>query len=152
MRKTKDALVVEEVQGTRVVVKGKSLLNLASFDFLGLAGRPEVKDAARAALNKYGCGSCGPRGFYGSIDVHVRAEHAMAKFMGAEEAMVKRCPTIRASGRGLRRAFWAKWSSRHLPPHLPEASGGIASSVEESVREVEHEKPEANQKKRQSNH
>jgi len=82
-----DALVVEEVQGTRVVVKGKSLLNLASFDFLGLAGRPEVKDAARAALNKYGCGSCGPRGFYGSIDVHVRAEHAMAKFMGAEEAI-----------------------------------------------------------------
>ncbi|GAB5036569.1 serine palmitoyltransferase 1 [Nannochloropsis oceanica] len=82
-----EALVIEEMQGTRVVVKEKILLNLASFDFLGLAGRPEVKDAARAALNKYGCGSCGPRGFYGSIDVHVGAEQAMAKFMGAEEAI-----------------------------------------------------------------
>ncbi len=82
-----EALVVDEMMGSRVVVNGKNLLNLASFDFLGFGGRDEVKDAARAALNKYGCGSCGPRGFYGSIDVHVGAEVAMAKFMGAEEAI-----------------------------------------------------------------
>lgn len=81
------ALVVEEVDGTRVVVNGKKMINMASFDFLGLAGRGEVKEAARAALNKYGCGSCGPRGFYGSIDVHVMAEQAMAAFLGAEEAI-----------------------------------------------------------------
>lgn len=31
-----------------------------------------MKDAARAALEKYGCGSCGPRGFYGTIDVHIQ--------------------------------------------------------------------------------
>jgi serine palmitoyltransferase len=80
-------LVVDEMKGNRVVVQGKSLLNLASFDFLGLGSREEVKDAARAALNKYGCGSCGPRGFYGSIDMHVFAEQEMAKFMGAEEAI-----------------------------------------------------------------
>ncbi|KAH8055851.1 serine palmitoyltransferase [Aureococcus anophagefferens] len=44
------------------------LLNCASFDFLGMSGAREVRDAAAAALTKYGCGSCGPRGFYGSID------------------------------------------------------------------------------------
>jgi hypothetical protein len=35
----------------------------------------QVKEAALAALNKYGCGSCGPRGFYGTIDVHVQVRH-----------------------------------------------------------------------------
>jgi serine palmitoyltransferase len=41
---------------------------------LGLLGEKDMEDAALAALKKYGCGSCGPRGFYGSIDVHVELE------------------------------------------------------------------------------
>eukprot|EP00606_Chrysophyceae_sp_TOSAG23-5_P001236 GSChrysophyteH2.ASY1.ANO1.1704.1 assembled CDS len=44
------------------------VLNLGSFDFLGLSSVPTVKTNIRGALNKYGCGSCGPRGFYGTID------------------------------------------------------------------------------------
>ena len=80
-------LVVDAMEGSTVHVGKKRLVNFAGFDFLGLGGRPEVKEAARAALNKYGCGSCGPRGFYGTIDVHVEAEEAVARFMGAEEAI-----------------------------------------------------------------
>ena len=33
---------------------------------------------------KYGVGSCGPRGFYGTIDVHLELEEALAKFVGTE--------------------------------------------------------------------
>lgn len=80
-------LVVDAMEGSTVQVGKKRLVNFAGFDFLGLGGRPEVKEAARAALDKYGCGSCGPRGFYGTIDVHVEAEEAVARFMGAEEAI-----------------------------------------------------------------
>ena len=75
------------MEGATLTVGKKRLVNLAGYDFLGLGGRGEVKDAARAALNKYGCGSCGPRGFYGTIDTHVEAEEAVARFMGAEEAI-----------------------------------------------------------------
>ena len=46
---------------------GVEALNLVSFNFLGLAGHPEVKAACAAAIRKYGVGSCGPRGFYGTI-------------------------------------------------------------------------------------
>ena len=59
-----------------------SLINLSTFDFLGLAQHPDVKGVAQQALEKYGCGSCGPRGFYGTIDLHLSFEKAMAKFMG----------------------------------------------------------------------
>jgi serine palmitoyltransferase len=42
-------------------------LNLASFDFLGLLNRESIKEKAIEALRKYGVGTCGPRGFYGTI-------------------------------------------------------------------------------------
>ena len=57
---------------------------MSSFDFLGLSNSKETKDAARLALEKYGCGSCGPRGFYGTIDQHLKIEEEVAKFLGTE--------------------------------------------------------------------
>jgi serine palmitoyltransferase len=33
-------------------------------------------------------GSCGPRGFYGTVDVHLDLEEKLAKFMDMEEAVV----------------------------------------------------------------
>jgi len=67
-------------------VKGQ-VLNLSSSDYLGLSAFDSVHDSIQSALTKYGCGSCGPRGFYGTIDVHLEFEAAIAKFMGTEEAI-----------------------------------------------------------------
>lgn len=36
-------------------------------------------------------GSCGPRGFYGTFDVHLDLEKALAAFMGQEEGIIYRC-------------------------------------------------------------
>ncbi|CAI5493657.1 unnamed protein product [Closterium sp. Naga37s-1] len=66
------------------VADGRKMLNLASMNFLGLIGNTHVQDAATAALHKYGVGSCGPRGFYGTIDVHLDLEERIAAFMGVE--------------------------------------------------------------------
>jgi serine palmitoyltransferase len=55
---------------------------LSSFDFLGLGQMPNIKDTSRSALEFYGCGSCGPRGFYGTMDLHLKFETEIAKFMG----------------------------------------------------------------------
>lgn len=68
--------------------KSQTVLNFATHDFLSMSANPIVKEASRAALNKYGCGSCGPRGFYGTIDVHLELEAAMAKFTGTEGAIM----------------------------------------------------------------
>ncbi len=39
-------------------------------------------------MNKYGVGSCGPRGFYGTIDVHLDIEEELAAFFGTEAAII----------------------------------------------------------------
>ena len=45
------------------------------------------EDAAKT-INKYGLGSCGPRGFYGTIDVHLTLEQKIATFMGTQESII----------------------------------------------------------------
>ncbi|KIK96087.1 hypothetical protein PAXRUDRAFT_826362 [Paxillus rubicundulus Ve08.2h10] len=67
---------------------GKTVLNLASFNFVGLAGSEHIKEKAIETLRKYGLGSCGPPGFYGTIDVHLDLERAIAKFLGAESSIL----------------------------------------------------------------
>ena len=44
------------------------MVNMGSFNFLGFADNDQAKQVAVETLNKYGCGTCGPRGFYGTID------------------------------------------------------------------------------------
>ena len=62
-------------------------LNCGAFDFLAMGSSTKVREAAQAALTKYGCGSCGPRGFYGSIDVHEQLEARVASFSNTKQAI-----------------------------------------------------------------
>lgn len=81
--------IVEGTPGTHIKLQGfaKPLVNLATFDFLGMGSRPELKEVAVKALTKYGCGSCGPRGFYGTIDVHEILEKDIAQMMGTTDSI-----------------------------------------------------------------
>lgn len=45
----------------------KIIANLASYNFTGLAGKEVIKERAIETLRKYGLGSCGPPGFYGTL-------------------------------------------------------------------------------------
>ncbi|XP_053323823.1 serine palmitoyltransferase 1 [Spea bombifrons] len=72
----------------KIVVNGTECVNFASFNFLGLLDNERVKSAALASLRKYGVGTCGPRGFYGTFDVHLELEDRLAKFMRTEEAII----------------------------------------------------------------
>ena len=51
----------------KLLSNGKTVTNLASFNFAGLAGNETIKERAVTTLRKYGLGSCGPPGFYGTI-------------------------------------------------------------------------------------
>lgn len=51
----------------KLLSSGKSVINLASFNFVGLAGNEQIKEKAIETLRKYGLGSCGPPGFYGTV-------------------------------------------------------------------------------------
>ncbi|KAH9052200.1 serine palmitoyltransferase [Lactarius vividus] len=64
------------------------VLNLASYNFTGLAGNETIKERAIETLRKYGVGSCGPPGFYGTIDVHMDLERDIADFLGTEASIL----------------------------------------------------------------
>mmetsp|Transcript_49732 Transcript_49732/g.120553 ORF Transcript_49732/g.120553 Transcript_49732/m.120553 type:complete len:650 (-) Transcript_49732:166-2115(-) len=71
--------------GTGVELK---VLNFCNFDFLGFQTSDTIRDASTKALNKYGCGSCGPRGFYGTIDTHLQLEQSIANFTHTDNAIM----------------------------------------------------------------
>ena len=86
----------------------KQVLNLASYNFTGLAGNETIKVRGIKTLRKYGVGSCGPPGFYGTIgacfslllmapwideqfrfaDVHMDLGRDIADFLGTEASIL----------------------------------------------------------------
>ncbi|BFG05680.1 serine palmitoyltransferase 1 [Drosophila madeirensis] len=80
--------VVTSKVGKRINVDGHDCLNLGSHNYLGLLEDQDILEEACKSLRKYGVGSCGPRGFYGTMDVHLELEERIAKFMDLEEAIV----------------------------------------------------------------
>lgn len=53
--------------GKYLIVNDKKCLNLATHNYLGLAEDRDCIDEAVKAVKKYGVGSCGPRGFFGTV-------------------------------------------------------------------------------------
>ncbi|OVA20458.1 Aminotransferase [Macleaya cordata] len=80
--------ILESAAGPHTVIKGKEVVNFASANYLGLIGHEKLIESCTDALDKYGVGSCGPRGFYGTIDVHLDCESKIAKFLGTPDSIL----------------------------------------------------------------
>ncbi|KAK1273044.1 Long chain base biosynthesis protein 1b [Acorus gramineus] len=80
--------VLESAAGPHTVIDGREVVNFASANYLGLIGHEKIIDSCTGALEKYGVGSCGPRGFYGTIDVHLDCEAKIAKFLGTPDSIL----------------------------------------------------------------
>lgn len=64
---------------------GKQAINLASANFAGLAANEQINDKAVQALRRYGVGSCGPAGFYGTFgELAHRDETEMTVLLGMQ--------------------------------------------------------------------
>jgi glycine C-acetyltransferase len=68
--------------------KPRSVINLCSYNYLGLANHPEVIAAAHHALKTHGLGACGSPMLSGMTDLHRELEHRVAEFLGREDAML----------------------------------------------------------------
>src|SRR6267378_678984 len=68
--------------------KPRSVINLCSYNYLGLANHPEVLAAAHEALRTHGLGACGSPMLSGMTDLHRELERRVAKFLGREDAML----------------------------------------------------------------
>lgn len=95
-----NGLVVDKIEGSRLFLDlelskeknncklPQSALNFATLDYIATSSSPMLRKTALDALKHYGCGSCGPRGFYGTIDAHLEAEEAVSDFLGTEGAIL----------------------------------------------------------------
>ena len=80
--------VVEEADGLNIVVDGRKMIMMSSNEYLGLSNHPEVRRAAKAAIDKWGTSPCGSRLANGSRGYHVELEDELAAFLGKEACHV----------------------------------------------------------------
>jgi len=79
---------IESEQGTIVQIFGKDVLMLGSNNYLGLTNHPEVKQAAKDALDRYGTGCAGSRFLNGTLRIHLELEEKLAEFMDKEAVLL----------------------------------------------------------------
>ena len=81
--------VIVTPQGTTVrVADGRPVLNLCANNYLGLAQHPAVREAARAALERWGYGLASVRFICGTQAVHKQLEAALSDFLGTEDTLL----------------------------------------------------------------
>ena len=73
---------------TEVEVDGKRVIMIGSNNYLGLTTHPLVKEAAIAAIRKYGTGCTGSRFLNGTLKIHEELEGRLAAFLKREAALV----------------------------------------------------------------
>ena len=79
---------IQESEGPVVLMEGRHVVMAGSNNYLGLTAHPKVKEAAIAAIEKYGTSCSGSRFLTGTIDLHINLENKLAKFMGKESALL----------------------------------------------------------------
>ncbi|KAG1144970.1 hypothetical protein G6F37_003181 [Rhizopus arrhizus] len=72
----------------KIAGHAKPLMNLATSNFLNLTASEQIRTKAVDTLRNYGVGSCGPPGFYGTIDVHMDLERDISRFLGTDDAII----------------------------------------------------------------
>jgi len=78
---------IESEQDTVVIINGKKVLMFGSNSYLGLTNHPKVKEAAKAAIDKYGSGCAGSRFLNGTLDIHIKLEEKLAKLVNKDGAL-----------------------------------------------------------------
>jgi 8-amino-7-oxononanoate synthase len=79
---------ITSAQDTEVFIGGQKVLMLGSNSYLGLTNHPKIKEAATAAVAKYGTGCAGSRFLNGTLDIHLELENALAKLVNKEAVLL----------------------------------------------------------------
>src|SRR5690349_14559308 len=79
--------VHEGIAGAETVIDGRSFVNFASYNYIGLNGHPDIVSAAKAAIDRYGTSVSASRPVSGERPIHRDLEHALARLHGAEDCV-----------------------------------------------------------------
>ena len=84
----KDERVIKSPQQAKISTGGKSVLNLCANNYLGLCNHPEVKQAAKDAIEQYGFGMSSVRFICGTLDIHKTLESRISNFLQTEDTIL----------------------------------------------------------------
>lgn len=79
---------ITSAQDTEVIIGGKKVLMMGSNSYLGLTNHPLIKEAAKAAVDKYGSGCAGSRFLNGTLDLHLQLERELAALVKKEAVLL----------------------------------------------------------------
>ena len=84
----KSERVIASPQSAEIEVSGRKLLNFCANNYLGLADSEELRDAAKAALDRYGYGMASVRFICGTQEEHKLLEAKISGFLGMEDTIL----------------------------------------------------------------
>ncbi|MEW9806587.1 glycine C-acetyltransferase [Mesorhizobium sp. ZMM04-5] len=84
----KSERVIASPQSAQIEVGGQRLLNFCANNYLGLADSEELREAAKAALDRYGYGMASVRFICGTQEVHKQLEAKISGFLGMEDTIL----------------------------------------------------------------
>ncbi len=70
------------------VIRKKRVINLGSYNYLGMSGNPETMQAAIEAIQKYGTSASGSRTLAGEKTLYQQLEHTIAEWKHTEDCIV----------------------------------------------------------------
>jgi 8-amino-7-oxononanoate synthase len=80
--------VHDGLAGATTVIGGETFTNFSSYNYLGLAGHPEVNSAAKAAIDCYGTSASASRLVSGERPIHRELEQAIAAAHRVDDCVV----------------------------------------------------------------
>jgi len=84
----KSERVITSMQSARIESGGKRVLNFCANNYLGLADNEELREAAKAALDRYGYGMASVRFICGTQEEHKALEKRISSFLGYEDTIL----------------------------------------------------------------
>jgi glycine C-acetyltransferase len=85
----KSERVITSTQSAEIeVAGGQKVLNFCANNYLGLADNEELRDAAKAALDRYGYGMASVRFICGTQEEHKQLEAKISAFLGMEDTIL----------------------------------------------------------------
>ncbi len=77
----------ESISNNLTIINGEEMINYSGNNYLGMSGDPEVHEAAKDAIDRYGTSVSASRLVSGTRPIHEELERSICEFIGAEESI-----------------------------------------------------------------
>jgi len=84
----KSERVISSMQSAEIEADGRKVLNFCANNYLGLADNAELRETAKAALDRYGYGMASVRFICGTQEEHKQLEARISSFLGFEDTIL----------------------------------------------------------------